>query len=183
MKDRGGAGGGAKSSADHSGSGTLCEHAARNFLKNFSENLGLVPISLRAANEFVSKLHRHHKATAGHKFSIAVTDGENIRGVAIVGRPVSRHEDDGLTIEVNRVCTDGAANACSMLYGAARRAAKAMGYRRAITYTLPGEGGVSLKASGWKLVGLAGGGSWNREKRARVDKHPTETKWKWETVL
>lgn len=151
--------------------------------KIFSENLRVVPISLRVANEFVSALHRHHKATPGHKFSIGVSDGEKLRGVTIVGRPVARHEDNGFTVEVNRVCTDGAANACSMLYGAARRAAKAMGYRRIITYTLPSEGGASLKASGWRLVGPAGGGTWHRKNRARVDKHPTETKWKWEAAL
>lgn len=77
--------------------------------------------------------------------------------------------DNGLTLEVNRCCTDGAKNACSMLYGAAWRAAKALGYQRLITYTLPEEGGASLRASGWRLLGLRGGGNWNVPSRPRID--------------
>ena len=97
--------------------------------------LSLCPTTLAEANEFVRRLHRHHGPVVGHKFSIAVTDGEEVRGVCIVGRPVARRLDDGWTLEVNRCCTDGAKNACSMLYGAAWRAAKAMGYKKVITYT------------------------------------------------
>jgi hypothetical protein len=104
-----------------------------------------------------------------HKFSIAVSAGDKVVGVAIVGRPVSRHLDNGWVLEVNRCCTDGTKNACSMLYGAAWRAAKAWGYRRLITYTLPAEGGASLKASGWNLVGERGGGNWNVKSRPRID--------------
>lgn len=92
-----------------------------------------------------------------------------VRGVAIVGRPVARNSDNGWTLEVNRVCTDGARNACSMLYGAAWRAAKALGYRRLVTYTLPAEGGASLRAAGWKLIGERGGGNWNVPSRPRID--------------
>ena len=88
--------------------------------------------------------------------------------------------DDGLTLEVNRVATDGCPNACSALYGAAWRAAKAMGYQRLITYTLPEEGGASLRGAGWRLVGEAGGGKWSREGRPRVDMHPTHGKLRWE---
>ena len=132
----------------------------------------LTPITLKVANEFVAAYHRHHKPTPGHKFSVAVGDGERLRGVAIIGRPVARRSDDGWTLEVNRCCTDGAANACSMLYGAAWRAAKAMGYRRVITYTLPDEGGASLRAAGWRLVGERGGGNWNVPSRPRVDTAP-----------
>jgi hypothetical protein len=142
--------------------------------------LSIVPIDFAEANEFVRLHHRHHKPCVGHKFSIGVTDGEKIRGVAIVGRPVARMLQDGWTLEVNRCCTDGVKNACSMLYGAAWRAAKALGYRRLITYTLPEEGGISLRASGWKLVGKRGGGSWNVPSRPRVDKHPTQQKLLWE---
>ena len=87
----------------------------------------------------------------------------------MVGRPVARNSDNGYTLEVNRVCTDGARNACSMLYGAAWRAAKALGYRRLITYTLPAEGGASLRAAGWKLLGERGGGNWNVPSRPRID--------------
>lgn len=144
--------------------------------------LEITPLSIAEANEFVRVHHRHHQAVAGAKFAVAVSDETGIRGVAIVGRPVSRVLDDGWTLEVNRCCTDGARNACSMLYGAAWRAAKAMGYRRVITYTLPTEGGASLRAAGWRLVGEAGGGSWNCKSRPRVDQHPTQVKLKWEAA-
>lgn len=84
--------------------------------------LEIVPMTLREANAFVEQNHRHHGPVAGHKFSIGLSDGEQIVGVAIIGRPVSRHLDDGWTLEVNRLCTDGSRNACSMLYAAAWRA-------------------------------------------------------------
>lgn len=142
--------------------------------------LKLMPITLKNANAYITEKHRHHKATAGHKFSISVVDKDNtIRGVAICGRPVARLLDDGITLEVNRVCTDGAKNACSMLYGAARRAAKAMGYQRIITYTLQEEHGASLRAAGWNCEGEAGGGSWKRKNRDRADNHPLTKKIKW----
>lgn len=144
--------------------------------------LQVVPISLTEANAFVARFHRHHKPVPGHKFAVAVSDGEAIRGVAIVGRPVSRMLQDGFTLEVNRCCTDGARNACSMLYGASWRAAKALGYWRLLTYTLPEEGGASLRASGWRLIGERGGGSWNCPSRPRVDTHPTQRKLLWEAV-
>jgi hypothetical protein len=142
----------------------------------------IVPITLKAANEFVTARHRHHKRSVGHKFSIGCSNGE-LRGVAICGRPVARMADDGLTLEVNRLCTDGTPNACSMLYGAARRVARELGYKRIITYTLPSEGGASLRASGWRLVGPAGGGSWNCPSRPREDDHPLEIKHRWEATL
>ncbi len=121
--------------------------------------LTVVPCELREARAFVSQHHRHHKPSKGHKFSVAVADelGE-VHGVAIVGRPVARHSSDGWTLEVNRVATDGCPNACSALYAAAWRAARAMGYRKLITFTLPEEGGRSLVAAGWRCIGSAGGG-------------------------
>ena len=144
-------------------------------------SLSVTPINLAEANAFVSEHHRHHKPVPGAKFSLAVSDSEGrVRGVAIVGRPVARMSDNGWTLEVNRCCTDGSKNACSMLYGAAWRAAKALGYRRLVTYTLPEEGGTSLRAAGWKLLGEAGGGSWNRSSRPRIDTAPTQGKLAWE---
>lgn len=131
--------------------------------------LSIAPTTLEEANAFVAAHHRHHKPVPGAKFCIAVADGDVVVGVAIVGRPVARHSDDGTTLEVNRCCTDGTKNACSMLYGAAWRAAKALGYRRLITYTLPAEGGASLRASGWRLIGERGGGNWSTPARPRVD--------------
>ena len=129
----------------------------------------IVPIKFDEANAFVAAYHRHHKPVTGHKFSIAVAECGIIHGVVMVGRPVARRLDDGWTLEVNRCCTDGKKNACSMLYSSAWRAAKAMGYRRLITYTLPDEGGASLLASNWRLVGCRGGGNWNVKTRPRVD--------------
>jgi hypothetical protein len=146
--------------------------------------LVIVPTSLAEANAFVATHHRHHKPVVGHKFSIAAAEGEKVRGVAIVGRPVARLLDDGWTLEVNRCCTDGARNACSMLYGAAWRAVKSMGYRRLITYTLPDEGGASMRAAGWRLVGQRGGGNWNVPSRPRIDTdiHLRGTKSLWEAA-
>ena len=142
--------------------------------------LEVIPTTLAEANAFVAQHHRHHKPVVGHKFSIAVAkDGEMV-GVAIVGRPVSRHLDDGWTLEVTRTCTNGCRNANSKLYGAAWRATKALGYKKLITYTLPEEGGGSLRAAGWKCVGKAGGGSWSCPSRPRVDKHPLQRKFRWQ---
>jgi hypothetical protein len=131
--------------------------------------LEIVPITFVEANALVKIWHRHHKPVVGCKFCLAVSNGEKIVGVVLVGRPVARKLDDGWTLEVNRCCTDGTKNACSMLYSHSWKAAKALGYKRLITYTLPDEGGASLRASNWKLVGLKGGGNWNVTTRPRVD--------------
>ncbi len=144
--------------------------------------LKVEPISLRAANAYVEQNHRHHKASRGHKFSVSVIDESGrIRGVGIAGRPVSRVLDDGGHLEVVRVCTDGASNACSMIYGALRRAGIALGYEphKIITYTLASESGGSLRAAGWHDDGLAGGGEWGRKERSRDVVAPTEKKRRW----
>lgn len=142
--------------------------------------LRAVAIDLAEANEFVRVHHRHHKPVVGHKFSLGAHDNTEIVGVCIVGRPVSRHRDDGMTLEVTRLCTNGHRNACSFLYGAAARAAFALGYQRIGTYTLPEEGGASLRGAGWKLIGERRSGSWSVPSRPRVDKHPTQAKFLWE---
>ena len=110
------------------------------------------PITLREACAFIQAHHRHNKPPRGHKFSISAREGEQLVGVATAGRPIARHFDDGLTLEVNRTCTDGTRNVNSLLYGAIWRAAKAMGYRRCITYTQADESGASLRAAGWVRV-------------------------------
>lgn len=121
----------------------------------------LIPMTMRAANEFVLTYHRHHGKVRGCKFCIGVLDDEQkLRGVAVVGRPVSRYLDTGLTAEVTRLCTDGTKNACSFLYAACARIARQMGYDRIITYILESENGASLRASGWSCAGLCGGGNW-----------------------
>ncbi|WP_261867030.1 XF1762 family protein [Pectobacterium carotovorum] len=125
--------------------------------------MNIVPISFREACDFISALHRHNKPPVGHKFSIGLRDPVgNLVGVAMAGRPVARHFDDGLTLEVNRTCTDGTRNANSMLYGAVRRAAWGMGYCRIITYTQADESGASLRAAGFVMIKkLPARGSWS----------------------
>ena len=144
--------------------------------------LKITPMTLGEANSFVVQYHRHHKPVPGCKFCIGVADGEKVVGIAIIGRPVARMLDDGWTLEVNRTCTDGTRNANSMLYGAAWRATKALGYKKLITYTLPEESGGSLRGAGWRCLGTAGGGSWDCPSRPRVDKHPLQIKLKWEAT-
>jgi hypothetical protein len=132
-------------------------------------SLRIVPVTLETANDFVRRLHRHNQLV----------------GVAIVGRPVAPRLDDGLTAEITRVCTDGTRNAASMLYGACRRAARAMGYDRIFTYTLPEEGGASLRAAGFKLDKEDAGGSakmWHNRDGRKVEPVGNDLiggKWRW----
>lgn len=146
--------------------------------------LVLVPCRIADAIEFVRQQHRHHRPPVSGLFAVAaaVEGAPDVCGVAIVGRPVARMLDDTWTAEVTRLATDGTPNACSILYAAAWRAARALGYRRLVTYTPPAEGGGSLRGAGWRCVGEAGGGSWSRENRPRVDAHPTQEKLRWEAV-
>lgn len=116
--------------------------------------LHVVPLSWRAACQFIAEHHRHHKPPRGQKFAIGVvTPTGDLVGVATCGRPVARHYDDGVTLEVNRSCTNGWPNANSFLYGACRKIAAAMGYSRILTYTEESESGASLRAAAWTLVG------------------------------
>ena len=142
--------------------------------------LELVPVTFAEACRFIARHHRHHLPPVGWKFGLAVSDGERIVGVVTVGRPVARAFDNGWTLEVTRCCTSGVKNAASMLYAAAWRAARALGYRRLVTYTLAGEAGTSLRAAGWRVIGQTSGGSWNCPSRPRVDKAPTGPKTLWE---
>ena len=145
--------------------------------------LTLIPISLKDANAFVAAHHRHHKPVTGHKFSIGCACDGRLVGVAIVGRPVSRYLDNGLTLEVTRLCTTGEKNTCSMLYAAAARAAKAIGYRKIITYTLDTEDGASIRAAGWTCAGPAGGKRWTGQRRPAVDLYPAQMKLRYEKLL
>lgn len=147
-------------------------------------SLQLKPITLAEANAFVGELHRHHGRAQGHKFSIGAVDGHGLLvGTVITGRPVARAADDGWTAEVTRLTTNGARNACSLLYGAAARAAKAMGYKKIQTYIFASEDGASLRASGWVHVADVRGRSWDCKSRPREDKCPTEDKQRWERSL
>lgn len=132
-------------------------------------NLVIVPAVWEDVQRFVELHHRHHPKPVGHKFSIAVADGETIVGVASIGRPTARHYQDGWTLEVNRSCVADAPNANSMLYGAAWRAAKALGWRRLITYTQEGESGASLRGAGWRVVAeRPARAGWDRPSRPRL---------------
>jgi len=144
--------------------------------------LTAVPMTLSDAGEYVRRVHRHHKPPMGGLFAIGAAEGDEIVGCVIVGRPVARALADGWTCEVTRLATDGSRNACSLLYRAAWRASRAMGYRRLVTYTLPEEGGSSLRAAGFRLIGEAGGGSWTTPSRPRIDRHPLQVKLRWELV-
>ena len=140
-------------------------------------------VELQTARDFVSVHHRHHTPPAGHMFSIGAFRGEELVGVVIVGRPVARRRDDGLTAEVTRLCVrEGEPNACSFLYGKAARAALAMGYRRIGTYTLKTEPGTSLKAAGWVLIGDIRARSWKTPARLREDKTDVVQRQLWEAV-
>ena len=143
----------------------------------------IAPTTFKAASNYINQFHRHHKASIGCKFCISVVgDDGQLHGVAVCGRPVSRHFDDGETLEINRVCTDGTFNACSMLYGACCRIAREMGYRKVITYILESENGASLKASNFICEGEAGGTHWTG-RRNRGQDIPAEMKTRWVRIL
>lgn len=147
-------------------------------------SLEVRPISFHPAVEFVKQYHRHHGATSGCKWCLGAYDNGKLVGVAICCRPVARKLDDGTVCEVARLCTDGTRNACSLLYGASARVAKAMGYKKIITYILDSESGTSLRASGWELEEeKCGGKSWNVPSRPRTDKAPTCFKQRWAKTL
>jgi len=145
----------------------------------------LCPVSLREAAAFVRLYHRHHKKTNAHKFAIGAVERGALVGVVIVARPVSRMRDDGTTLEVARLCTDGTFNCCSFLLAAAARAARALGYRRIQTYTLPEEGGASLRGAGWRFDAETRGGPWRDrpDGRNRTNEHPIGSKHRWELAL
>ena len=144
--------------------------------------LRVVPLELAEANELVRRWHRHHKPAQGHRFSLGVlNERDELVGAVIVGRPVARlGGDPSEVVEVTRLVTNGTANACSALYGAAARAAHALGYRRIQTYILEEETGISLKAAGWKREGVFGGGQWHHTdgKPRRMDQ-PIGPKIRW----
>lgn len=142
-----------------------------------------MPVTLAQCNAFVAERHRHNPPVRGWKFGVGLEVDGGLVGVAVAGRPVARRLDDGLTLEVTRVCTTGTRNANSALYGAIRRAAKALGYQRLVTYTLASESGVSLRAAGWHQAAEVPAQSWSRTGRQRTDKHPVALRTRWECRL
>ena len=152
----------------------------------------IVPLTLAEANQLVSRLHRHHKPVVGHRFSLGCERDGHLVGAVIVGHPVSRHATLRETCEVTRLVTDGTRNACSMLYQAAARVCREMGFRRIQTFILASEPGTSLKAAGWTCEGEAGGGQWVKTeiRQLRLGQthgnrtdQPTEKKMRWSRTL
>lgn len=154
-------------------------------MKNYIK-LHIIPLELREANFLIEKWHRHHKPVQGHRFSIGVIDdvGE-IHGAAVIGRPVARLAGSPKEVlEVTRLVTDGTPNACSMLYAAAARAGKILGYKRIQTYILEDELGTTLKASGWQFESIAGGGQWKHtDGKPRRTDQPIGLKQRWSLLL
>ena len=161
--------------------------------------LKLIPLTLKAANDLISRLHRHHKPVVGHRFSIGVEkDGECV-GAAVTGRPVARATEQYSTAEVTRLVTDGTPHVCSKLYSACARAAEAMGYDRIQTFILDSEPGTSLRASGWYRITADGemcecedgcklctteGRDWNTPARGgRRTDQPMVNKQRWGRTL
>ena len=143
-------------------------------------SLVLQPVFWREACQMVRLWHRHLPPSRGWLFGIAVNDAGRICGVICVGRPVARGLQDGWTCEATRCATDGTKNAASMLYAAAWRAARAMGYRRLVTYTLPSESGASLRAACYRVVHQTRAATWTCPSRPRFDDRPAVAKTLWE---
>lgn len=137
-------------------------------------SLYIIPCTLDEAGAYVDRFHRHNKRPWIARFALACADESGaVHGVSIVGTPDGFNSADGYTAEAKRVCTDGYRNACSMLYAASWSAARAMGYQRLITYTLPAESQSSLKALGWKCIPNCGGRPWStNNKRKDRDVQP-----------
>ena len=146
------------------------------------EVMEIRPITYRKACEHIDAYHRHHRHPRGQKFALAAYNEEKLLGVATAGRPVARGLDDGLTLEITRVCTDGYRNACSFLYGAVCRVAKEMGYKTVVTYTLESEDGASVKSANFEFVKTVPGRSWSCPTRERKD-HLIANKTLWKKVL
>lgn len=162
--------------------------------------LSVRPISLKDANNAILAWHRHHKPVVGHRFSCCAMDGDKLVGIAIAGRPVARMTDQLNILEITRLATDGTRNACSILYSAMARAARALGYQRIQTFILESEPGTTLKASGWQPICSKGhykescncpsfdyitsGGDWNRPSRGgRRTDQPQVRKQRWGVIF
>ena len=148
-------------------------------------SLKLVPITLAQAKDFVGREHRHNAPPVGHRFSVGVASEGVLCGVAVAGRPKARNLDQRTVLEVVRVCTDGTRNACSILYGACRRAGIALGYepQNIITYTRADEPGSSLRAAGWVPDAVTRGQSWDRDKRPRTDRTEVVDRIRWKAAV
>lgn len=156
----------------------------------------LVPVTLTEARRFIAEHHRHNGAPVTWRFGVGLARGGRLVGVATAGRPVSPKvaAAEPRTVEVARVCTLGDKNANTRLYGAICRAAAALGFTSAITYTLESEGGASLRAAGFVCEGVYGarvGQTWNVASRPRYEENllgertitSDEPKLRWRRAL
>lgn len=145
--------------------------------------LTIKPLTLAQANQIVEILHRHHKPVLSHRFSLGLWNEDLLVGAVIVGRPVARKTDQYNIAEVTRLVTEGTKNAPSILYGAAARVAKEMGFESIQTFILDSEPGTSLRAAGWEFVGTSSGkDGWQSRSGRRTDQ-PTTIKHKYVKVL
>lgn len=147
------------------------------------QKIEIIPISIKDANWFIDQYHRHSGPVVGALFALACACGPEIVGVATVGRPVARYMDNGWTAEVTRLCTNGTKNAASKLYGACWRAARSLGWRKLITYTLQTERGTSLNAAGWKCIAEVSKQSWHRKNRPRINAPTPQKRFRWEITI
>ena len=139
----------------------------------------IIPLTLKQANALVIALHRHHKPTIGHRFSIGAVYDSQLVGGCIVGRPVAPKTNAYLVAEVTRLVSDGTPNCCSFLYGAASRIAKEMGFSFIQTFILENEPGTSLKAAGWVFDGWSDGADGWQSRDGRRTDQPTCKKARW----
>lgn len=144
-------------------------------------SLRLRPWTVKQGIPFVSRVHRHLPRVQGAMWCVSLRRDSDVVGVALVGHPARMLSDDDSSLCVLRVAVmDGVHNGCSMLYGACSKAARAFGADNLVTYTLPDEPGVSLRASGWVSDGLTDGGEHDRPSRRRgpaVDARPKRRWW------
>ena len=150
-------------------------------------DLTAVPVKLAEAIEFVRKFHRHSKPPVGGLFAVGASNGSALVGVAIVSRPVARKLDNGETAEVTRCCVhdDAPKGTCSFLYARCWQAAKALGWRKLITYTLQAESGASLRGAGWRTVAeLPQGkpGDWQSRPGREWQSVVGQAKFRWEAT-
>lgn len=152
-------------------------------LQRAQSHLHIAPCTVKAALKLVRQWHRHLPDLQGALFAARVLDDSGACvGVGVAGNP-SRVWQEQAKIVISRCATDGCDNACSALYGALCRAAKALGYREAWTYTLPEEPGTSLRAAGFVDMGLTAGGEHDRPSRRRKAAVRPDPKRRWLRVL
>ncbi len=154
--------------------------------------LRTLPIPVKRAERFVRQVHRKLPEVAGSLWSVCALRGDDMIGVALVGRPVARLSDASgkvapqPNLEVTRVAVregdrsdSGNKGACSILYGACAKAARGMGAENLFTFTHASESQVSLNAAGWVNLGFRGGGDWDRDLRPRQEAFDAEKKVIW----